>query len=122
MLKYYGDGSAVPGDIITVNGIIQLPDERRNPGCFDYALYLRSIGIRTVMTAEQLQVYRGNTVQGKLYVFREIGETFSGCRQKPPKAAKNEKISVKTLAKTGKTIYSLTAKVNCLLICAIIIS
>ena len=33
-------------------GDLRLPEERRNPGCFDYRLYLRSEGIFYQMTAE----------------------------------------------------------------------
>jgi len=71
LLKYYGEAKVVPGDIITACGTVQLPDEQRNPGCFDYRLYLRSIGIRTVMTAESLECAKGRRFQGKLYIFRE---------------------------------------------------
>ena len=40
-----------PGDYVQVGGSIDLPRQRRNPKCFDYRLYLRTIGIRTIMTA-----------------------------------------------------------------------
>ena len=71
LVKYYGEEQAVPGDVITVSGIIQLPDEQRNPGCFDYRMYLRSVGIRMIMTAETFECDKVKTFQGMLYIFRE---------------------------------------------------
>ncbi len=37
---------------IHLQGDLRLPEEQRNPGCFDYRLYLRSEGIFYQMTAE----------------------------------------------------------------------
>ena len=71
LLKYYEKIGAVPGDTITVRGNIELPDGKRNPGCFDYRLYLESIGIRTVMTAETMECEKNDSLQGKLHIFRE---------------------------------------------------
>ena len=67
-------GKAVVGDIVSVSGEAEKPAGRRNPGCFDYALYLKSIGVNTVLSAESFQVIDGcgsSTVTGRLYMIRE---------------------------------------------------
>ena len=51
------DGCLIPGKYVCVSGIVKEPDGRRNPGCFDYSLYLKSVGIRYVMTADQIDTY-----------------------------------------------------------------
>ena len=64
--------TAVPGAKINAVGTIQSPAGRRNPGCFDYALYLKSIGITSTMTAENLSVETGaKTMQGRLFLVKE---------------------------------------------------
>ncbi|MGI6765791.1 MAG: DNA internalization-related competence protein ComEC/Rec2 [Lentihominibacter sp.] len=62
----------IPGNEIKVSGILQSPPGRRNPGCFDYALYLKSLGIRYTMTVTSLDIIRGEkTLSGVLYIKRE---------------------------------------------------
>ncbi len=59
IVKYYGDKSSltiIPGCYINVKGAIDKPVGRTNPGCFDYALYLRSLGIKYVITADDIEV------------------------------------------------------------------
>lgn len=71
---YENDEKTIPGDLISVKGQLTKPQERRNPGCFDYALYLKAIGIRACMSATEIHVYeeRGKgTIEGQLYVIRE---------------------------------------------------
>lgn len=51
---YDSPTAVVPGDYVQVGGSIDLPRQRRNPKCFDYELYLRSIGIRTIVTATDI--------------------------------------------------------------------
>ena len=68
------DDDTVPGDIVKVKGTAEHPSPRRNPGCFDYSLYLRSVGISAVIKADSVEVIdeKGmHTVAGRLYVFRE---------------------------------------------------
>ena len=68
------DDGMVPGDIIKVKGTAERPSPGRNPGCFDYSLYLRSVGINDVIKADSVEVLDGkgmHTVAGRLYVFRE---------------------------------------------------
>ena len=48
--------------------------------------------------------------KSKLYVFPNMGETWEEERQKTPKALFFEKNIVKTLVKTGKTVYSLAVR------------
>ncbi len=63
----------VPGYIVKIRGEIDTPDGRRNPNCFDYRLYLKSIGITHTMTAEEIETLdKKNTLSGKLYLLKEI--------------------------------------------------
>lgn len=62
LINYYDytdKNELMPGKCINVNGILKEPDSRRNPGCFDYALYLRSVGIRYILDAENIEVCKG---------------------------------------------------------------
>ena len=53
------DDGMVPGDIIKVKGTAERPSPGRNPGCFDYSLYLRSVGINDVIKADSVEVLDG---------------------------------------------------------------
>ena len=44
----------IPGRKVSIEGNVSVPDGRRNPGCFDYALYLKSIGIEHIIIAEKI--------------------------------------------------------------------
>lgn len=77
-----GAAGAVPGRIIEIEGTPVKPEGRRNPGCFDYSLYLHSTGIRTVINADRLQlctedgrsqaeIFCGN-MQAGIYEAREM--------------------------------------------------
>lgn len=44
-----------PGDQVVISGKLSLPAQKRNPGCFDYRLYLRTRNIQTIVTAQQIQ-------------------------------------------------------------------
>ncbi len=71
---YENDEKTIPGDFISVKGHLTEPQGRRNPGCFDYALYLKSIGIRVCMSATEIHVYKESgkgTFQGRLFIIRE---------------------------------------------------
>ena len=63
-----------PGDVITVRGEAEKPSERRNPGCFDYSVYLETIGIRTIVTAAEVVKDENEgapSLAGMLYDLRE---------------------------------------------------
>ena len=79
-LKKYND-VGIPGSIIIAKGTPERPEGRRNPGCFDYSIYLRSIGIRTVFTADEItaankmyctgaEIFKAK-VYGALYMIKE---------------------------------------------------
>ncbi len=91
LIRYYGeresDGnefiSVIPGKLIHAAGIIEIPAGRRNPGCFDYKSYLGSIGIKTIMTADEVTGFDGYNrgskiedhvyeIQGKIYTMKEM--------------------------------------------------
>ena len=65
IVKYYGDFEQLEnciGKSVSVYGKAELPQEQRNPGCFDYRLYLRSCGIQTVIKAESITIIAGREV------------------------------------------------------------
>lgn len=81
LIKYYGHTEYIPGQSIDISGIVEKPQCRRNPGCFDYALYLKSIGINYTFDAKHIGIDTTekmnaldkfcSTVQMKLYGVRE---------------------------------------------------
>ncbi len=81
LIKCYTENikSPIPGEVFTAFGVLEKPDGRRNPGCFDYALYLKSIGIKRLMTAENIIINESNSgtfdiinkTNGKLYLLKE---------------------------------------------------
>lgn len=62
---------AVPGKYAEVTCELQKPQGRRNPGCFDYALYLRSIGITATAAADTVKIYGSGGIRGKLFLMKE---------------------------------------------------
>lgn len=44
------------GKRIVVHGMVELPSERRNPGLFDYRLYLKTKGVRVILQSDARQV------------------------------------------------------------------
>jgi len=50
------DGAAAEGCRVEALGKCKDPSVRRNPGCFDYALYLRSLGVTKTMTCDAVTV------------------------------------------------------------------
>ncbi len=81
LVKYYDHTKAIPGQHVMINGSVELPQGRRNPGCFDYALYLRSIGIKYTFDAKDIALCApremsfpegiSSGVQMELYELRE---------------------------------------------------
>ena len=75
LISCYGESltrTPVPGCLVRAEGSIRPPDGRRNPGCFDYRLYLRSIGITAVMTADNLVILReSESPAGRLFLLKE---------------------------------------------------
>lgn len=81
IVKYYDHTDVIPGQYVVIKGEIEKPMGRRNPGCFDYALYLRSIGIDHIFEARSIELCTrenisipegiGSVVQMTLYELRE---------------------------------------------------
>lgn len=72
-MKVNGAG-LVAGDEISASGEVEKPQGRRNPRCFDYRLYLETIGISLVMNADSIEVSAAKgagTLVGKLHLLRE---------------------------------------------------
>ena len=68
-----------PGYDVKAEGVLQAPRGRRNPGCFDYAFYLKTIGIDTLMNAESVEVLNSrNTLEGRLYNLKKSYEKTIG--------------------------------------------
>lgn len=61
LCKSYGncriEGIAAEGCTAEIRGKLKDPNGRRNPGCFDYALYLRSQGVTKTMTCDAVTVF-----------------------------------------------------------------
>ena len=79
LANYYGkweEETLEEGQWADFQGKILLPQPQRNPGCFDYRLYLRSCGIQVMMNIEEIQPQLGKT---SLYrtVVADIRNTFS---------------------------------------------
>ncbi|MDO4869468.1 MAG: DNA internalization-related competence protein ComEC/Rec2 [Bacillota bacterium] len=59
LANYYGQedlaDEVVPGCLVELGCSLDLPEGRRNPGCFDQRLYLRTQGIRTVAVADSVR-------------------------------------------------------------------
>lgn len=67
LIKIYDvNEEIIPGRTIEISGTLQLPQGRRNPGCFDYALYLKSIGISRTIIAERTELCESNDLYGKV--------------------------------------------------------
>ena len=49
------DYRTVMWDRVYITGEVSIPKERSNPGTFDYRRYLKSIGIRCIITAENIE-------------------------------------------------------------------
>ncbi len=65
LVRYYGniEGiTAYTGQQIAVSGKTSEIQGRRNPGCFDYNLYIRSCGIDAVIDAGTVEIVPGKTV------------------------------------------------------------
>ena len=65
------DCEAMPGDTVFAGGSLDIPTGRRNPGCFDYRLYLRTVGVRTVMSAGSIQVISSGSFESQIYRYKE---------------------------------------------------
>ncbi|MDO4485768.1 MAG: DNA internalization-related competence protein ComEC/Rec2 [Bacillota bacterium] len=81
LVKYYGrvndpiinnNEIAAPSDKVKIKGWTKLPSERRNPRCFDYALYLKSKGISILCEAESISVIQDENVSMIRRIKREI--------------------------------------------------
>ena len=75
LISCYGNSLSrepVPGCFVRAEGSIRQPDGRRNPGCFDYRLYLKSIGITAVMTADNLVILQeSKSPAGALFLLKK---------------------------------------------------
>ena len=61
-----------PGTQLRITGKVELPSGRRNPNCFDYQLYLKTIGIERVMTAQTIHIKEeSHSLQGWLFQKKE---------------------------------------------------
>lgn len=87
LIRYYSNGdeeasdmdkaatSVVPGQQLKLRGTAELPEGRKNPGCFDYGLYLSSIGIRTIFAAEEISCLSNNSLSYAERIYGKIKRT-----------------------------------------------
>lgn len=59
--------SYASGERVQVLGCVEFPQERRNPNCFDYRLYLKSCGIRVIIKADSVQKLNGGEIPVLLF-------------------------------------------------------
>lgn len=67
------------GRIVNIQGELSIPNARRNPGCFDYRLYLKAQGIYTLLDTSKFRisadsvklhvVHLSNVLKGRFYAF-----------------------------------------------------
>lgn len=72
--KTFMEKCCVPGSIVEAVCVVNVPSKARNPGGFDYSLYLKTKGIYACASADSAQtVVVGNTstLNGLLYTLRE---------------------------------------------------
>ena len=63
---------AIPGAVVELHGELAIPNGRRNPGCFDYSLYLKSIGIETTFSVNRIYIMEpSHSLMGTLFSLRE---------------------------------------------------
>lgn len=74
-----GAEEAIPGSMVSISGETQVPERRRNPGCFDYALYLRSLGITRTVTCSEVAVHSPRLFRQDPAAFM-TGEVY-GCKE-----------------------------------------
>lgn len=61
-----------PGTQLHITGEVELPSGRRNPSCFDYQLYLKTIGIDRIMTVQAMDIKEeSRSLQGWLFRKKE---------------------------------------------------
>lgn len=61
-----------PGAQLELAGEVELPSARRNPNCFDYRLYLKTIGVDRVMTVQAINIKEeSHSTQGWLFLQKE---------------------------------------------------
>ena len=73
------EGAAAEGCGVDCKGRLQDPPVRRNPNCFDYSLYLRSLGITKTMRCDAVTVYPAEPfsraplsfIRNRVFVVRE---------------------------------------------------
>ena len=66
----------VSGYIVKISGKVDTPNGKKNPNCFDYRLYLQSVGITNTMTAEDIKILnKRDTLGGKLHLLKDYYAT-----------------------------------------------
>ena len=69
------------GRKVSASGQLLLPDARRNPGCFDYRLYLKGRRIFTVMDVSRYHLLAGKVLRPFIHILSVLkGRFFSAVR------------------------------------------
>lgn len=56
LINQYGGDMPTNGDYVSINGVISIPKPARNPGGFDYSIFLKKNGIEAVMSIQGYEV------------------------------------------------------------------
>ena len=69
------------GYIVKISGKVDTPNGKKNPNCFDYRLYLQSVGITNTMTAEDIKILnKRDTLGGKLHLLKRLLRNENGSK------------------------------------------
>ncbi|WP_235062557.1 ComEC/Rec2 family competence protein, partial [Thermoanaerobacterium aotearoense] len=79
LITQYGGTYPKEGDLTEVRGIIELPQGKRNPGGFDYRLYLKKSGITALMNVNgySVKIIKSNADNYADKVIRRIRERIT---------------------------------------------
>ena len=78
---------SLPGRTCSFQGEISLPDGRRNPGCFDYAQYLKARKINVICSVSEFRFCAGKVKNGPLNWISSLkGKFFIAARKIVPEA------------------------------------
>lgn len=67
---------------MNVRGEIEIPEEKRNPGCFDYRKYLKSTDIRVILSTEEYEIM-GDSMKLRRIMTGLRGRTMESLLERP---------------------------------------
>lgn len=62
----------IPGYTVNAQGKVEMPPGQRNPGCFNYCLYLKSLGVTGLMSGKKIEITDcQRTLFGELFLIKD---------------------------------------------------